>query len=226
MKQRESSKPREEAPKNSWESSPMRNDNKIITQASLNLEGLLEDDNENLIKSIKEYIKENKRLPPTTLEYYKFVKLVGKGAFGKVTLGIHKLTGKKVAIKTIEKSYMKDDFSRKKVLSEVYILKKIKHSNVIWLLEVFESPKHLLIVMEYSNDSDLLRYVKTHGKIPEEKAWYFFKNITTGLAHIHCWSVLHRDIKLDNVLLDTDGGVKLCDFGVSKILKWDQVIKE
>lgn len=82
----------------------------------MNLEGLLEDDNQQLINSIKAYIKENKRLPPTTLEYYKFVKLVGKGAFGKVTLGIHRLTGKKVAIKTIEKSYMKDEFSRKKVL--------------------------------------------------------------------------------------------------------------
>ena len=69
-----------------------------------------------MIRNIKAFIKENKRLPPTSLEYYKFVKLVGKGAFGKVTLGIHKLTGKKVAIKTIEKSYMKDEFSRKKVL--------------------------------------------------------------------------------------------------------------
>ena len=68
-----------------------------------------------LIKFIKSYIKKNNELPPTTLEYYKFVKLIGKGAFGKVTLGIHKLTGKYVAIKTIEKSYMKDDFSKRKV---------------------------------------------------------------------------------------------------------------
>ena len=91
---------------------------------------------------------------------------------------------------------------------------------------MFESSKHLLIVMEYSNDGDLLKYVKTNGKIPEEKARFFFKNIAIGLAHIHTRSVLHRDIKLDNILLDTDGGVKLCDFGVSKILKKDQVIKE
>jgi serine/threonine protein kinase len=70
---------------------------------------------ERLIKFIKSYIKKHNELPPTTLEYYKFVKLIGKGAFGKVTLGIHKLTGKYVAIKTIEKSYMKDDFSKRKV---------------------------------------------------------------------------------------------------------------
>lgn len=55
-------------------------------------------------------IKKHNRLPSTSLDYYKFVKLIGKGAFGKVTLGVHKLTGKYVAIKTIEKSYMKDEF--------------------------------------------------------------------------------------------------------------------
>jgi serine/threonine protein kinase len=70
-------------------------------------------------------------------------------------------------------------------------LKKVKHSNVIRLLEVFESPKHLLIVMEYSNDGDLLKYVKMNGKIPEDKARFFFKNVAIGLSHIHCRSVLH-----------------------------------
>lgn len=54
-------------------------------------------------------------MAPTTLDNYKFVKLIGKGAFGKVILGVHKLSGKKVAIKTIDKEYMKDQFSRRKV---------------------------------------------------------------------------------------------------------------
>jgi len=70
---------------------------------------------DNLIKFNKSYIKKHKKIPETTLENYKCVKLIGKGAFGKVMLGIHKLTGKSVAIKAIEKSYMKDEFSRRKV---------------------------------------------------------------------------------------------------------------
>ena len=78
---------------------------------------------EELIKFTKAYIKKNNELPPTTLDYYEFVKCIGKGAFGKVTLGIHKLTGKYVAIKTIDKSLMKDEFSKRKVFQEVYILK-------------------------------------------------------------------------------------------------------
>ena len=64
---------------------------------------------------MKGYVKKNNKIPHTTLEYYKFIKLVGQGAFGKVTLGIHKLTGKYVAIKTIAKSDMKNEFSRRKV---------------------------------------------------------------------------------------------------------------
>lgn len=114
----------------------------------LNDKILLERDK--LIQYNKAYVNKYQQIPPTTLEYYKFVKLIGKGAFGKVTLGIHKLSGKYVAIKTIEKSYMKDQFSKKKVFREVYILKKIRHANIIRLLEVFESSKHLLMVMEYA----------------------------------------------------------------------------
>lgn len=160
------------------------------------------------------------------MEFYKFIKLIGKGAFGKVTLGIHLLTGKYVAIKTIEKSFMNDEFSKKKVFQEVYLLKKIKHSNVIRLLEVFESEKHMLIVMEYAGGGDLLRLIKKKGKLDEGDTKYIFKQIVYGIAHIHCRSVIHRDIKLDNILLDSEKGVKICDFGVSKIIKKGQVIQE
>ena len=83
--------------------------------ASINLNTEIMQDREKLIKYNKAFIKKNKKVPTTTLDFYKFVKLIGKGAFGKVTLGIHKLTGKHVAIKAIDKNYMKDDFSKKKV---------------------------------------------------------------------------------------------------------------
>lgn len=179
-----------------------------------------------LIKFIKEHIEKTKELPPTNLEYYKFVKLIGKGAFGKVTLGIHKLTGKYVAIKTIDKTLIQDDYSRWKVLQEVHLLKKIWHSNIIRLLEVFESQKHLLMVMEYAGGGDLLKFLKERGPMKESDAKFVFKQIVYGLSHIHCWSVLHRDIKLDNILLDCVTGVKICDFGVSKIMKKGVLVNE
>jgi len=80
----------------------------------LNDEIMLE--RERLIKYNKLYYKKHGTIPPTSLEFYKFVELIGKGAFGKVTLGIHKLTGRCVAIKAIDKSFMQDAYSKQKVL--------------------------------------------------------------------------------------------------------------
>jgi len=151
--------------------------------STIHLNETIVTEREKLINFIKVYSKKHNTIPPTTLDLYKFVKLIGKGAFGKVTLGLHKLTGKQVAIKTFEKSYMKDDFSRKKVFQEVYILKKIHHSNIIRLLEVFESSKHFFIVMEYAGAGDLLHYVKKKRRLQENEARYIFKQILYGLGH-------------------------------------------
>ena len=83
----------------------------------------------------------------------------------------------------IEKSYIQDAFSRRKVFQEVYILKKIRHSNIIRLLEVFESESHLLMVMEYAGGGDLLQYVKARGRLSESEARKYFKQILYGLGH-------------------------------------------
>ena len=73
------------------------------------------EDRERLVKHNKQHFKKTGQIPTTTLEYYSYVKVIGKGAFGIATLGIHKLTGKNVAIKTIKKSYIIDEYTRKKV---------------------------------------------------------------------------------------------------------------
>ena len=91
----------------------------------------LSEERDYIIKKNIEWNSTHNGIAPTTMNHYKIIKLIGKGAFGKVSMGIHKLTGKYVAIKTIEKKHMKNEYSRKKVLQEVYILKNIKHSNVI-----------------------------------------------------------------------------------------------
>lgn len=82
------------------------------------------------------------------------------------------------------------------------------------------------MVMEFAGGGDLLHFIKRRGKMQESDAKFIFKQIVYGLAHIHCRSVIHRDVKLDNILLDCESGVKICDFGVSKIIKKGQVIKE
>lgn len=80
--------------------------------------------------------------------------------------------------------------------------------------------------MEYAGGGDLLQYVKKRKRLDEETARAIFKQVVYGLGHCHCRSVLHRDVKLDNILMDGEGGIKLCDFGVSRLVKKNQIIKE
>lgn len=94
------------------------------------------------------------------------------------------------------------------------------------MYEYFESDTHIYIVMEYLEKGDFLSYLKRHGAMTEKEAKPIFMQILYGLGHIHCWSVLHWDIKLDNILIDKNRKMKICDFGVSKIIKKNQIINE
>ena len=157
--------------------------------------------------------------PPTTTEFYRIGRLLGKGAFGKVNLGMHKLTGRMVAIKSINKEYLTDESSKKKVMQEFSILKHLRHTSVISLYETFESNKHILFVIELCAGGDLLNYVRKRRKLKENVAKFVFKQLIQGLQYCHARGILHRDIKLDNILLNARGDLKICDFGVSKIVK-------
>ena len=75
--------------------------------------------------------------------------------------------------------------------------------------------------MENCAGGDLLNYVRKRRKLKEDMAKFVFKQIVQGLRYCHSKSILHRDIKLDNILLDMHGNVKICDFGVSKMVKPD-----
>ena len=89
---------------------------------------------------------------------------------------------------------------------------------MVKLFETFETEKHFLIVMELCAGGDLLTYVRKRRKLGEKVAKHFFKQIIEGLLHIHQKGILHRDIKLDNILLDEKGNVKIADFGVGKFI--------
>ena len=108
---------------------------------------------------------------------YKIGKLLGKGAFGKVNLSVHKLTGKLVAIKSISKQCLTDEISKKKVMQEFSILKLINHPYIIRLFETFESKKHILFVIELCEAGDLLNFVRKRRRLKENLAKYVFKQV-------------------------------------------------
>jgi NUAK family SNF1-like kinase len=152
--------------------------------------------------------------------------MLGKGAFGKVSLGLHRLTRRLVAIKAINMDFMKDESSKKKMSNEISILKSLRHPNVVKLLETFEIEKHHLIVMELCPGGDLLNYVRKRRKLNEKYAKFVFKQIMEGMAYLHQNGVVHRDIKLDNILLDGHGNIKIADFGVSRKVIDNEILFE
>jgi 5'-AMP-activated protein kinase catalytic alpha subunit len=171
-----------------------------------------------LIEFIKNYHANNKVYPKTSLQFYKILKMIGKGSFGKVHLGLHILTGKKVAIKCIDKAYIKEEKAQRKIVQEVKILRSLDHVNVIKILEVFENKKYVFIVTEFASNGDLLKYMRENGLVKEKMAKKLCTQILRGLEYCHSKNILHRDVKLDNILLDNKFRVKLCDFGVSRFM--------
>ena len=90
------------------------------------------------------------------------------------------------------------------------------HKNVVKLYDSFETNTHLCFVMELCAGGDILGFVRRRKKLDETVAKFLFKQVAKGLAYSHKNLVLHRDIKLENLLLDDEGTVKICDFGVSQ----------
>jgi serine/threonine protein kinase len=95
----------------------------------------------------------------------------------------------------------------------------LNHNNVVKFYETFESNHHILIIMEYISCGDLLTFVRKRTKLSEKIAKFIFRQIIEALQYIHSKNIIHRDIKLDNILIDLNNTIKLCDFGVSKQIK-------
>ena len=142
--------------------------------------------------------------------------MLGRGAFGKVNLAMHKLVRKLVALKSLNKEVLTDEAHKAKLMKEVNLLLKMRHNHVVKIYETIETPKHIIIVMELCAGGDLLNYVRKRRKLKEPYAQKIFKQIVDGLYYTHSKCIAHRDIKLDNILLDGKGNVKIADFGVSR----------
>jgi len=129
---------------------------------------------------------------------------------------MHKFAKKLVALKSLNKECLTDEVQKQKLMKEVNLLLKLRHNNIVKIYETIETEKHLIIIMELCAGGDLLSYVRKRRRLKEPFAKNIFKQIIDGLRYIHENLVCHRDIKLDNILLDTKGTIKIADFGVSK----------
>ena len=166
---------------------------------------------------ISKYYNKYKQYPNTSLQFYKYGRLIGQGAFGKVNLGLNILTGRIVAVKSFNKSNSElTGDNMKKIKYETDLMKKLNHPNITKILEMFEDEKYFLIIMEYINGGNLFSFVKKRRKLSEKTAKFLFRQIILGIKYIHEQNVVHRDIKLENLLIDLNNNVKICDFGIGR----------
>ena len=177
-------------------------------------------DKESLLKSVATLLQSGQSANVNSLDFYAVGRLLGKGAFGKVNVAVHKLTEELSAMKQCDRRRMTEAGSKKCFLQEVAIMKRLTgHANVIQLFEVVETPSQIVLVMEFATGGDLLKYVRNRRRLAEPCAKDLFKQLLEGLEHIHKKMVVHRDIKLENLLLDPFSCVKIADFGVAAVVQ-------
>ncbi|XP_029012880.1 NUAK family SNF1-like kinase 1 [Betta splendens] len=146
---------------------------------------------------------------------YEVMETLGKGTYGKVKKAVERGSLKTVAIKSIRKERIVDDLDRVHIQREIEITSSLRHHNIIRFYEVFESRDKIVIVMEFASRGELYDYIQERRRLPEPEARSIFRQITSAVHYCHKNGVVHRDLKLENILLDQDLNVKLADFGLS-----------
>ena len=154
-------------------------------------------------------------------DLYEIKGVLGKGKFGLVKLGIHKESGRQVAVKIINKKLV-SEVNVQQVKTEIDILKIAKHPNIIQLYDVFENEDTIYIIMEYCAGGDLFSYIEKRGfRLPETRAAEIIHKLCTSVYFLHQYGIVHRDLKPENILMMDDSetaDIRLLDFGLGKII--------
>jgi len=155
-----------------------------------------------------------------SLEDYVLGKHIGQGAYAMVFQGMHRDSAQKVAVKIYEKSKLLDAQRRKSVQCEIRLMERLRHPNIVAFHDALDTAKHIYIIMEYLGGGSLYHLLKKRPSrhLDDNVAKRVFFQICHGVKYLHDRHVVHRDIKLENLLLNDWGTVKIIDFGFSTVV--------
>ncbi|CAL4930313.1 unnamed protein product [Urochloa decumbens] len=152
---------------------------------------------------------------------YELLRPIGSGAYSQVWLGRHRARGTEVAVKEIAMERLSSKL-RESLLSEVDILRRIRHPNVIALHDSIKDQGRIYLILEYCRGGDLHAYLQRHRRVSETVAKHFIRQLASGLQMLRDSNVVHRDLKPQNILLvenNENSLLKIADFGFAKFLQ-------
>ncbi|KAJ1921390.1 hypothetical protein H4219_000707 [Mycoemilia scoparia] len=155
----------------------------------------------------------NKRRAKNVFGPYLLLQTIGEGEFAKVKLALHRESGQEVAIKLIKKESIDTDLKLSKIKREIAALKAVNHQYIVNLYDIIETERYIGIVIQYASGGELFDYILGHRYLRERDACRLFAQLIAGVSYLHRKMIVHRDLKLENLLLDNNRNIKITDFG-------------
>ncbi|CAJ0959631.1 unnamed protein product [Ranitomeya imitator] len=152
-----------------------------------------------------------------SLHDFDLIRVIGRGSYAKVLLVRLKKNDQTYAMKVVKKELVHDEEDIDWVQTEKHVFEQASNNPfLVGLHSCFQTPSRLFLVIEYVNGGDLMFHMQRQRKLPEEHARFYAAEICIALNFLHERGIIYRDLKLDNVLLDADGHIKLTDYGMCK----------
>jgi len=188
-----------------------------LKENKINVEEELKNDKERT----KTLFSKKKQEKDITIDDFNLLKVLGRGAFGKVMLVEHKATKEIFAMKSLRKEELIDKDQIEHTKTEKMILESINHPFLVGLECAFQTPEKLFFVMDFMKGGELFQHLKQARRFTEARAKFYVASVALALGHLHSKDIIYRDLKPENILLDEEGYVHITDFGMAKFLKKD-----
>ena len=187
--------------------------------SQLNLYNIKQSQINNIRKEIflNQKEKYRKSREKQSIRQYESLSIIGRGAFGEVHVCREKNTGNIYAIKKIKKQVLIEKNQLIHIRNEQYFMSNVKNEWIVDLKASFQEGGYLFLVMEYCPGGDLMNLLIEKDILTEKEAKFYLAELILAIESIHKLDCIHRDIKPDNILIDSDGHIKLSDFGLAKV---------